>query len=179
VSRFTAKPLPVPPGVEVMLQDSAIVVALGDKRLSQALSPLVEVKREDGALRVSLRRKGNRRANAMAGTTCALIRNMLTGVSRGFERKLLLQGVGYRAQIEGGALVMQLGYSHPVRFSLPEGIAVETPSPTEVVIRGTDKQQVGQFAARVRAARPPEPYKGKGIRYADEQIRRKEPSKKG
>jgi large subunit ribosomal protein L6 len=114
----------------------------------------------------------------MAGTTRALVNNMVTGVSQGFERRLQLQGVGYRAQVEGNKLSLQLGFSHPVEYQLPEGIAVETPSQTEIVVSGVSKQLVGQVSAEIRAFRPPEPYKGKGVRYAGEQVRRKEAKKK-
>ena len=117
-------------------------------------------------------------ADALAGTTRALLNNMVTGVSQGFEKKLQLVGVGYRAQAQGKVLNLTLGFSHPVEFPVPEGITIETPSQTEVVVKGTDKQVVGQVAANIRAYRPPEPYKGKGIKYADEQIIRKEAKKK-
>jgi large subunit ribosomal protein L6 len=120
----------------------------------------------------------DRKLNAMAGTTRALVSNMVTGVSQGFERKLELRGVGYRAQAQGKKLNLTLGFSHPVHYDVPEGITVETPSQTEVVVKGTDKQKVGQVAAEIRAFRPPEPYKGKGVRYADERVVIKEAKKK-
>ena len=137
----------------------------------------VEVKQEENVLRFAAR-DGATKSRALAGTTRALVNNMVTGVSTGWERKLQLTGVGYRAQAQGKKLNLTLGFSHPVEYELPEGITAETPSNTEVVIRGIDKQQVGQVAAEVRAFRPPEPYKGKGVRYADEQVRRKEAKKK-
>ena len=137
---------------------------------------------------VSLRQEGNelsfsandesKAANALAGTTRALLNNMVVGVSQGFERKLDLVGVGYRAQAQGKVLNLTLGFSHPVNFEVPEGITVETPSQTEIVVKGADKQQVGQVAAKIRAYRPPEPYKGKGVKYRDEVIVRKEAKKK-
>lgn len=119
-----------------------------------------------------------RGATAMAGTMRAIVQNMVTGVTEGFSKKLELQGVGYRAQAQGNKLTLQLGFSHPVEYTLPEGISAETPSQTEIVISGVDKQRVGQVCAEVRAFRPPEPYKGKGVRYADEYVRRKEAKKK-
>ena len=119
-----------------------------------------------------------RGATAMAGTMRAIVQNMVKGVSEGFEKKLELQGVGYRAQAQGKKLTLQLGFSHPVEYNLPEGISAETPTQTEIVISGVDKQRVGQVCAEIRAFRPPEPYKGKGVRYADEYVRRKEAKKK-
>jgi large subunit ribosomal protein L6 len=136
----------------------------------------VEISREDNVLKFSPTSMDN--SDALAGTTRALLNNMVTGVSEGFEKKLQLVGVGYRAQAQGNVLNLTLGFSHPVAFKVPEGITVETPSQTEVVVKGTDKQVVGQVAANIRAYRPPEPYKGKGIKYADEQIVRKEAKKK-
>ena len=138
----------------------------------------------DGLIRASLdelklsARNGGRAANAMAGTMRALVANMVTGVSNGFERRLELQGVGYRAQAQGSKLNLQLGFSHPVEYQLPEGISAETPSQTEIVITGIDKQRVGQVCAEIRDFRPPEPYKGKGVRYQGEYVRRKEAKKK-
>jgi large subunit ribosomal protein L6 len=132
---------------------------------------------EDGTVKVSLLDDSGQ-YEAIAGTARALVMNMVTGVSKGFERKLTLVGVGYRAQVQGKALNLTLGFSHPVSFPVPEGIVIETPSQTEIVIRGIDKQKVGQVAAEIRAYRPPEPYKGKGVRYADEQVVLKEAKKK-
>ena len=123
-------------------------------------------------------KSADKQANALAGTFRSLVNNMVTGVSVGFEKKLILQGVGYRAKASGKTLNLSLGFSHPVDYALPEGVTAETPSQTEVVIKGIDKQQVGQVAAEIRGYRPPEPYKGKGVRYADEHVRRKEAKKK-
>jgi large subunit ribosomal protein L6 len=132
---------------------------------------------EEGVLKVSAKDE-DRGATAMAGTMRAIVQNMVTGVSEGFEKKLELQGVGYRAQAQGKKLTMQLGFSHPVEYELPEGISAETPTQTEIVIAGVDKQRVGQVCAEIRSFRPPEPYKGKGVRYAGEYVRRKEAKKK-
>ena len=137
----------------------------------------IAVKQEDGQLLFDWP-KDDKHAHAMAGTTRALVNNMVEGVSNGFERKLELQGVGYRAKVSGKVVNLTLGFSHPVDYSLPEGITAETPSPTEIVLKGIDKQQIGQVAAEIRAFRPPEPYKGKGIRYEGEYVRRKEAKKK-
>jgi len=142
-----------------------------------AVNPEIEIKFEDGVATIAAR-SGSRFARAMSGTTRALDSNMVTGVSTGFERKLELVGVGYRAQAQGKVLNLTLGYSHPINYELPDGITAETPSQTEIVIKGMDKQKVGQIAAEVRAFRPPEPYKGKGVKYADEHIVRKEAKKK-
>jgi large subunit ribosomal protein L6 len=132
---------------------------------------------EDGIFTVKPREE-SQESWALAGTTRAVVNNMVTGVSEGFERKLVLNGVGYRAQAQGKTLNLTLGFSHPVAYQLPDGITIETPTQTEIVVKGIDKQLVGQVAANVRAFRPPEPYKGKGVRYADEQVRRKEAKKK-
>ena len=137
----------------------------------------VEVKQEDGSLTVSPR-SGSRFATAISGTTRSLLANMVQGVNEGFEKKLQLVGVGYRAQAQGNKLNLTLGFSHPVVYDVPEGISIETPSQTEVVVKGTDKQKVGQVAAEIRRYRPPEPYKGKGVRYSDERVVIKEAKKK-
>jgi large subunit ribosomal protein L6 len=137
----------------------------------------VELKEEDGALQLAPR-SGSRFATAVTGTTRALLANMVTGVNEGFERKLELVGVGYRAQAQGNKLNLSLGFSHPVIYEMPEGVSVETPSQTEIVVRGSDKQKVGQAAAEIRRFRPPEPYKGKGVRYSDERVQLKEAKKK-
>jgi large subunit ribosomal protein L6 len=141
------------------------------------LNSEVELKQEDNSLSVSPR-SGSRFATAVAGTTRALLANMVEGVTEGFEKKLELVGVGYRAQAQGKTLNLTLGFSHPVVFDVPEGISIETPSQTEVVVRGTDKQRVGQVAAEIRRYRPPEPYKGKGVRYSNERVVIKEAKKK-
>jgi large subunit ribosomal protein L6 len=142
-----------------------------------AIHDSVTLVQEEGVLKVSAKDE-DRGATAMAGTMRAIVQNMVTGVSEGFEKKLELQGVGYRAQAQGKKLTMQLGFSHPVEYELPEGISAETPTQTEIVIAGVDKQRVGQVCAEIRSFRPPEPYKGKGVRYAGEYVRRKEAKKK-
>jgi large subunit ribosomal protein L6 len=145
--------------------------------LEHQVHRLVEVTQENGELSFKAR-DGSKAANALTGTTRSVTSNMIVGVSDGFEKKLELVGVGYRAQAKGQTLNLTLGFSHPVDYALPEGITADTPSQTEIVVRGTDKQQVGQVAAEIRAYRPPEPYKGKGVRYADEVVVRKEAKKK-
>jgi large subunit ribosomal protein L6 len=142
-----------------------------------SLNPEVQVQQQDSAIKVEAR-SGSRFANAMAGTTRALINNMVTGVSTGFQRKLELVGVGYRAQAQGAKLNLTLGFSHPIVYPVPQGVTVETPSQTEIIVKGMDRQQVGQVAAELRDFRPPEPYKGKGVRYSDEKIVLKEAKKK-
>jgi large subunit ribosomal protein L6 len=177
MSRIANNPVNLPKGVEITLEDSKIC-AKGAKGNLECLIPnLVKVAKESDNLIVSYDHT-NVEANMLAGTTRALINNMIVGVSTGFERKLVLVGVGYRAQVQGTALNLTLGFSHPVKFEIPKGITIETPTQTEVVVRGVDKQQVGQVAAKIRAYRPPEPYKGKGVSYAGEKIRRKEAKKK-
>lgn len=177
MSRIAKKPIPLPQGVEVKLQGQDIEVKGPKGQLSWHVHDHVEVLLEDGVIRVRPRLDA-KQAVALAGTMRALINNMVTGVSQGFEKRLLLQGVGYRAQVQGRKLNLSLGFSHPVIYEIPEGITVETPSPTEIVVKGSDKQKVGQVAAEIRAFRPPEPYKGKGVRYADEHVVRKEAKKK-
>ena len=145
--------------------------------MSLELNSEVELKEEDGALQLAPR-SGSRFATAVTGTTRALLANMVTGVNEGFERKLELVGVGYRAQAQGSKLNLSLGFSHPVVYEMPEGVSVETPSQTEIIVRGSDKQKVGQAAAEIRRFRPPEPYKGKGVRYSDERVQLKEAKKK-
>jgi large subunit ribosomal protein L6 len=137
----------------------------------------VAISQEENELKFAPK-KADKQSNALAGTFRALVNNMVTGVSVGFEKKLILQGVGYRAKASGNTLNLSLGFSHPVDYVLPEGVTAETPNQTEVVIKGIDKQMVGQVAAEIRGYRPPEPYKGKGVRYADETVRRKEAKKK-
>ncbi|WP_100641174.1 50S ribosomal protein L6 [Marinobacter salexigens] len=177
MSRVANNPVVLPSGVEVKLNGQEISVKGSKGALDFSIHQAVEVKQEENLLRFAAR-DGAQKSRALAGTTRALVNNMVTGVSAGFERKLQLVGVGYRAQAQGTKLNLTLGFSHPVSYELPEGITAETPSNTEVVIRGIDKQQVGHVAAEIRAFRPPEPYKGKGVRYADEQVRRKEAKKK-
>jgi large subunit ribosomal protein L6 len=175
MSRVAKSPVNVPKGVEVTLNDRALSVKGGKGSLSLALTDGIQVLQEGEALTVSYDSDAHK---AMAGTTRMLVNNMVVGVSTGWQKKLLLNGVGYRAKAEGDVLNLTLGLSHPVNYELPEGVSAETPSQTEVVVSGIDKQAVGQAAAEIRAFRPPEPYKGKGIRYADEHVRRKDAKKK-
>jgi large subunit ribosomal protein L6 len=176
MSRVANNPVTIPSGVEVNIAGQSVTVKGSKGSLSHEIHPAVEISREDNVLKFVPKKMDN--ADALAGTTRALLNNMVTGVSQGFEKKLQLVGVGYRAQAQGKVLNLTLGFSHPVEFPVPEGITIETPSQTEVVVKGSDKQVVGQVAANIRAYRPPEPYKGKGIKYADEQIVRKEAKKK-
>ncbi len=177
MSRVAKLPVELPQGVEFQ-QDGNVVTIKGSKgAVSLELNSEVELAHDDGALKVAPR-SGSRFSSAVAGTTRALLANMVVGVTDGFERKLELSGIGYRAQAQGGKLNLTLGFSHPVVYDVPEDVSVETPSQTEVVIKGTDKQRVGQVAAEIRRFRPPEPYKGKGVRYADERVVLKEAKKK-
>lgn len=177
MSRVANNPVPIPAGVEVTIANGSINVKGAKGALSHNISDAVEVSQDNAELTFSMR-EGMPNANALAGTTRALVNNMVTGVSQGFEKKLQLVGVGYRAQAQGKTLNLSLGFSHPVNFPVPEGISIETPSQTEVVVKGIDKQLVGQVSANIRSIRPPEPYKGKGVRYADEHIIRKDAKKK-
>ena len=177
MSRIANIPVVLPAGVEADITASRISVKGGKGSLALALHDWVGVARVGTALQVSAK-NGTREAGAMAGTFRALINNMVVGVSEGFQKKLELQGVGYRAKVSGRTINLTAGYSHPIDYRLPEGVTAETPSQTEIVIRGVDKQLVGQVAAEIRKFRPPEPYKGKGIRYADERVYRKEAKKK-
>ncbi|WP_341675958.1 50S ribosomal protein L6 [Niveibacterium sp. SC-1] len=177
MSRVAKNPVVLPQGVEVTLGGSDISIKGPLGTLKQALHPSVSVEREGDKLQCSAK-AGAVNAKAMSGTTRALVANMVAGVTKGFERKLTLVGVGYRAQAQGDKLNLTLGFSHPVVHQMPAGIKVETPTQTEVVIKGVDKQLVGQVAAEVRAYRQPEPYKGKGVRYADEVVVLKETKKK-
>jgi large subunit ribosomal protein L6 len=177
MSRVANSPVSVPSGVEVNIASGAISIKGAKGVLTHNIAQGVEVTKHENQLKfVPL--EGYENADALAGTTRALVNNMVTGVSRGFEKKLQLVGVGYRAQAQGKVLNLTLGFSHPVNFPVPEGITIETPSQTEIVVKGVNKQQVGQIAANIRSIRPPEPYKGKGVRYSDEQIVRKEAKKK-
>jgi len=177
MSRVAKAPVQIPAGVEVKLAGDKIAIKGKQGQLELDVHSAVEIKQEDNVLTFAPK-TGDKQANALAGTFRALVNNMVTGVSVGFEKKLVLQGVGYRAKASGKTLNLSLGFSHPVDYELPEGVTAETPSQTEVVIKGIDKQQVGQVAAEIRGYRPPEPYKGKGVRYADENVRRKEAKKK-
>ena len=177
MSRLAKYPIAVPKGVEVNVAAGSISVKGPLGTIGRPSDPNVELKRDGDNL--VLKALGNsRHANAMSGTMRALVANMVTGVTKGYEKKLALVGVGYRAQAQGDKLSLTLGFSHPVVHQMPKGIKVVTPTQTEIVITGVDKQLVGQVAAEVRAQRPPEPYKGKGVRYADEVIVLKETKKK-
>jgi large subunit ribosomal protein L6 len=177
MSRVANNPVSVPSSVEIR-EDGQLLMVKGPKgTLEHRVHDLVEISRDEGALKISTR-DGSKEANALAGTTRAVVNNMVVGVSEGFEKKLELVGVGYRAQAKGKVLNLSLGFSHPIDYTLPEGVTAETPSQTEIVVKGSDKQQVGQVAAEIRAFRPPEPYKGKGVRYSDEHVVRKEAKKK-
>lgn len=177
MSRIGKMPIPVPKGADIQIGADQITVKGPLGTLTQALTPAAGVVREGDQLLVT---PGNEsvEANAMSGTLRAVVANMVTGVTKGFERRLMLVGVGYRAQAQGTSLNLSLGFSHPVVHALPEGIKAETPTQTEIVIRGASKQKVGQVAAEVRGYRPPEPYKGKGVRYSDEKVLLKETKKK-
>ena len=177
MSRVGKAPVSIPAGVDVAINDEQISVKGAGGHLSVPQNRLVAVKNEDGKLSF-VPVDESREANAMSGTLRQLVNNMVVGVSKGFERKLNLVGVGFRAQAQGAKLNLQVGFSHPVNVDMPAGITVATPAPTEIVIKGADRQRVGQIAAEIRAIRPPEPYKGKGIRYADEKVTIKETKKK-
>lgn len=178
MSRVAKAPVQIPKGVEVTLGAEREIKVKGAKgELQHIIHEWVDVEQADGQLTFAPNRE-RQEAMALAGTTRSLVSNMVIGVSEGFERRLQLVGVGYRAQAQGKKLSLALGFSHPVEHPVPEGITVETPSNTEVVVKGIDKQQVGQVAANIRAYRPPEPYKGKGVRYADERVIMKEAKKK-
>lgn len=176
MSRVANKPIPLPGGVEIQMVDQAVTVKGPKGTLAMNVHPSVAVQVADGVMNVQAL-DSSQGANAQAGTARALLANMVTGVADGYERKLEISGVGYRAQAKGRTLSLALGFSHPVEYEVPEGIAIETPSQTEILVKGIDKQQVGQVAANIRAYRRPEPYKGKGVRYANERIRRKEAKK--
>ena len=177
MSRVGKMPVSIPSGVDVAIKQDQINVkgALGALALAQ--NALVTITNDAGKLSFAPA-NDSREANAMSGTMRQLVNNMVVGVTKGFEKKLSLVGVGYKAAASGTKLNLTVGYSHPVDFVMPAGITVATPTPTEIVIKGSDRQRVGQIAAEVRAVRPPEPYKGKGIRYADEKITIKETKKK-
>jgi large subunit ribosomal protein L6 len=178
MSRIAKRGLDIPNGIQVSVNEQIMTVKGAKGTLTMNVHESVEVV-IDGA-HLSFRPQSEEDTNgwAFAGTACALTNNMIKGVNQGFEKKLQLVGVGYRAQAQGDKLTLSLGFSHPVVHAMPAGITVETPSQTEIIIRGVDKQKVGQVAAEVRAYRPPEPYKGKGVKYADEQVLRKEAKKK-
>ena len=177
MSRIAKAPVAIPAGVEVTLAESKIAIKGGKGTLEMDVHPSVEIKQEENNI-VFAPKNGDKAAMAMAGTFRSLVNNMVVGVTQGYQKKLILQGVGYRAKTSGKVVNLSLGFSHPVDYELPEGVTAEVPSQTEIVISGVDKQQVGQVAAEIRGYRPPEPYKGKGVRYADENVRRKEAKKK-
>ncbi|MEY3017193.1 MAG: hypothetical protein RL336_328 [Pseudomonadota bacterium] len=177
MSRVANSPVTLPSGVELKLDGQSLNVKGGKGTLNMDIHDLVEVSQEENVVTFKAR-NGSQKARALAGTTRALVNNMVIGVSAGFERKLELVGVGYRAKAAGNVLNLSVGYSNPIDYAVPAGVSVETPSQTEVVLKGIDKQLLGQVAAVIRAFRAPEPYKGKGIRYAGEQILRKEAKKK-
>jgi large subunit ribosomal protein L6 len=175
MSRVAKKPIEIPSDVDVQINGQTLAVKGPRGALEFPLHARVSISKQGNTLIFEQTREVDR---TMAGTMRSLVNNLLTGVSRGFERKLELVGIGYRAQQQGNTLNLTLGYSHPIEYPIPEGIKIETPSATQIVVTGIDKQKVGQVAAEIRAFRTPEPYKGKGIKYADEQILRKEAKKK-
>ena len=177
MSRVAKYPVVIPSGVTVSISDQTISVKGNKGSLSMPVHSSVMILEKDGALFFTAK-TGSKPAKIMLGTTRSLVNNMVTGVSAGFERKLELVGVGYRAKANGDMLNLTLGFSHPIDYSLPEGVSVETPTQTEVLLKSTDKQLLGQVAAEIRSFRRPEPYKGKGVRYSDEVVRRKEAKKK-
>ena len=177
MSRIAKNPVAIPSGVEVMLAGARLNIKGPKGNLEHQVHPLVTVKQESGALKFE-RANDSGLARAISGTTRALVNNMVMGVTRGFERKLTIVGVGYRAAVAGKKLNLTLGYSHPVVYDIPAGITIEAPDQTSLVVKGADRQLVGQVAADIRDFRSPEPYKGKGVRYADEIIVKKEAKKK-
>ncbi len=177
MSRIANNPVDVPGGVDVTLDGQTVSVKGGKGTLNLTVHELVEIRLEDNALLLAAT-KSDRNSNALVGTFRSLVNNMVVGVSDGFQKSLELQGVGYRAQIRGKKLILTLGFSHPIEYSIPDGIEVETPTQTQILVKGIDKQLVGQVSAEIRSFRPPEPYKGKGVRYIDEHVRRKEAKKK-
>lgn len=173
MSRIGLQPIEIPEGVEVTLDGTVVTVKGNGKELTREISPLMNVEIEDNVINVS-RANDQKESRMLHGTTRSLIANMVEGVKNGFSKKLEIIGVGYRAQLQGSKLVLSLGLSHPVEFEAPEGIEIEVPTNTEIIIKGADKEAVGALAANIRAVRAPEPYKGKGVRYEGEQVRRKE-----
>jgi large subunit ribosomal protein L6 len=178
MSRVANAPISIPKGVDVKVADDNKMVVKGNNgELSFQINPSVKLEINDDVIRVTWD-LNDKIAKAQAGTARAIVNNLVTGVSKGFEKKLSLVGVGYRAQVSGTNLSLSLGFSHPIDFPFPAGVTIEVPSQTEIIVKGADKQKVGEAAAKIRAYRPPEPYKGKGVKYADEQIARKEAKKK-
>ncbi len=177
MSRIAKAPVQLPKGVEATIAGNAVSIKGGKGTLKIELNSQVQIVNENGALKLSPS-NSSQVANALAGTSRAIVQNMVKGVSQGFERKLELVGVGYRAKAQGKVVNLVLGFSHPIDYQLPEGVTAETPSQTEIVLKGADKQVLGQVAAELRAFRAPEPYKGKGVKYSGEQVYRKEAKKK-
>lgn len=177
MSRIAKAPITIPSGVDIKVSGNNLTVKGSKGSLSFDFDSSVSIEIADNVASM-VWNKDDKKATAQAGTARAIMNNMVTGVSTGFERKLSLVGVGYRAQANGNVLSLSLGFSHPVDFQVPAGISVETPSQTDIILKGSDKQLLGQVAAKIRAYRPPEPYKGKGVRYADEHVARKEAKKK-
>ena len=177
MSRIAKAPVTIPSGVEVKVDGNNVIVKGSKGLLTFDFDTSVSMEITDNVISMKWN-KDDKKATAQAGTARAIVNNMVTGVSAGFEKKLTLVGVGYRAQAKESILSLSLGFSHPVDFEVPAGVSVETPSQTEIILKGSDKQLVGQVAAKIRAYRPPEPYKGKGVRYSDEHVTRKEAKKK-
>lgn len=177
MSRIAKAPINIPAGVEVTLNGQEVTIKGGKGTLNSTINAAVEISQNDNVLTFAPR-ENVANADAQAGTARSLVNNMVVGVTEGFERKLQLVGVGYRAQMKGNAIALSLGFSHPVEYALPEGVSAECPTATEIVLKSADKQQIGQVAANIRAYRKPEPYKGKGVRYFGEQVRSKEAKKK-
>lgn len=177
MSRIAKKPVALPSGVTVTVAGQSVTIKGSNGQLTHDIHPSVAMEQGDAQLTFAPR-DGSKGAMALAGTTRAIVGNMVAGVSEGFKKELQLIGVGYRAMLQGKSLNLSLGFSHPIEYALPEGITAEVPAATQVVIKGADKQVVGQVAAEIRGFRPPEPYKGKGVRYVDEYVRRKEAKKK-
>lgn len=176
MSRVGKMPIEVPQDVQVQISGQVVNVKGAKGALTHRVHDLVTVRMDKSTITVTSNSE-SKQSKALSGTTRSVLGNMVEGVARGFERKLEIVGVGYRAQVEGKKLNLLLGYSHPVHFDIPDDITIETPSQTEIVVKGVDKQRVGEVAADIRAYRKPEPYKGKGVRYSDEHIRRKEAKK--
>jgi large subunit ribosomal protein L6 len=177
MSRIANSPVSIPSGVEVIISGKQLKVKGSKGALDVAIHDLVEI-RQEGASLLFAPVADTKRSESLAGTFRAIVSNMVKGVSDGFQKQLQLQGVGYRAQAQGKTLNLTLGFSHPIEYTIPDGIEVETPTQTQVVVKGIDNQLVGQVSAEIRAFRPPEPYKGKGVRYVDEYVKRKEAKKK-
>lgn len=177
MSRIAKAPIIIPGGVDIKLDSNNMIVKGNKGQLSYSFNSAINIVVSDNVIQIQWN-KDDKKATAQAGTARAILNNMVIGVSAGFEKKLTLIGVGYRAQAKDNILSLSLGFSHPVDYEVPAGISIETPTQTEILIKGSDKQQVGQVAAKIRAYRPPEPYKGKGVRYAEENVARKEAKKK-